>query len=463
MQAPNAEKTKKCDFADYVDVSETADTSKVQPKSTTLGAVPDWDTMKRRIHARLVDVIRPEEASKLTEEQRRHAVEQVLQGLVDQETALRSTAERRRLLQELLDDALGLGPLEPLLRDPTISDILVNGPFQVYVERGGVLDETAVRFRDDTHLLAVIYRIVSRIGRRVDESSPIVDARLPDGSRVNAIIPPLSLRGPALSIRRFGIKPFQLSDLLTVKALAPEMAHFLEAAVKARLNIIISGGTGSGKTTLLNVLSSFIPAKERIISVEDAAELQLQQRHVIQLETRPPNTEGAGAVTIRDLIRNTLRMRPNRIIVGECRGAEAFDMLQAMNTGHDGSMTTLHANSPREALARLEMMLMLSGLDIPLRGVREQIASAVNLIVQVERSPGGARRITAITELVGMEQNIIMVQDLFQFRQQGIDPSGQAYGRFEATGIRPHYMPRIEACSIKLADDLFQKRVLSPA
>jgi pilus assembly protein CpaF len=371
-----------------------------------------------------------------------------------------TTSQRRQLLQELLDDVLGLGPLEPLLRDPTISDILVNGPHQVYVERGGVLEETPVRFRDNDHLLEVIYRIVSWVGKRVDESSPIVDARLPDGSRVNAIIPPLSLRGPALSIRRFSVQPFQLADLLRFGTLAPEMAQFLEAAVKARLSLIISGGTGTGKTTLMNVLSGFIPNHERIISVEDAAELQLQQRHVLQLETRPPNIEGTGAVTMRELVRNTLRMRPSRIIIGECRGAEALDMLQAMNTGHEGSMTTLHANSPRDALSRLEMMLLMNRLEAPLRALREQIASAVNLIVQMERQAGGARRITNITEVVGMDREMVMIQDLFIFRKQGVDAGGQARGHFESTGIPLRCRPRLEAAGIRLPDDLFRSRVL---
>jgi pilus assembly protein CpaF len=386
MLASNIRYNGNGDFADYAHLAEDL---QEQPVATPQAPPLDWESTKQRLHARLLDTIHPEEVNKLPPEQRRRAIKQALLELIDRTRVPLTTSQRRQLLQELLDDVLGLGPLEPLLRDPTISDILVNGPHQVYVERGGVLEETPVRFRDNDHLLEVIYRIVSWVGKRVDESSPIVDARLPDGSRVNAIIPPLSLRGPALSIRRFSVQPFQLADLLRFGTLAPEMAQFLEAAVKARLSLIISGGTGTGKTTLMNVLSGFIPNHERIISVEDAAELQLQQRHVLQLETRPPNIEGTGAVTMRELVRNTLRMRPSRIIIGECRGAEALDMLQAMNTGHEGSMTTLHANSPRDALSRLEMMLLMNRLEAPLRALREQIASAVNLIVQVERSVPG--------------------------------------------------------------------------
>jgi pilus assembly protein CpaF len=356
-----------------------------------------------------------------------------------------------------------VGPLEKLLRDTGTTDILVNGPNQVYVERKGQLEETQVRFRDDGHLLQIIHRIVAKVGRRVDQTSPIVDARLPDGSRVNAIIPPLSLRGPTLSIRRFGVVPLLLKDLLQLKALTPDMALFLEATVKARINIIISGGTGSGKTTLLNALSAFIPNTERIISVEDSAELQLQQRHVVQLESRPPNIEGKGEITLRDLVRNTLRMRPNRIIVGECRGPEAIDMLQAMNTGHEGSLTTLHANSPRDALSRLEMMLMMAGMDVPLHALREQIASAINLIIQVDRLQGGPRRVTSITEITGRENDVITIQEIFRFQQLGVNAAGIAYGQFEATGIRPNIMPRLEMASIQLSPNLFHEGAIMRA
>jgi pilus assembly protein CpaF len=355
---------------------------------------------------------------------------------------------------------LGLGPLEKLLRDVSISDILVNGPDQVYVERQGTLTESPVRFRDEEHLLEIIRRIVHKVGRHVSKASPMVDARLPDGSRINAIIPPLAVRGPVLSIRRFGARPLRLDDLLQYQALTQEIAWLLEAAVKARLNILISGGTGSGKTTLLNVLSSFIPNGDRVITIEDAAELQLQQRHVVSLETRPPNMEGTGAVSMRDLVRNALRMRPDRIVVGECRGAEVMDMLQAMNTGHSGSMSTLHANSPRDVLARLEMMLMMSEVELPLHALRQAIASAIDLIVQVDRLPGGARRIMNVTEVVGMERDIICSQDLFIFQRAGLDAAGRACGHFEATGIRPTFMPRIANAGVELPPNLFQARVL---
>ncbi len=448
------------DFGSYSSAAEAPAYPRQLPPGPVTAATPEWETLKHRVHTRLVETIQPEATNKLPEARRRVQIQQVVEQLLDQEGPRLNAPERQQMVRDLLDDILGLGPLEAVLQDPTVTDILVNGPSQVYVERGGVLEETAVRFRDADHLLDVIRRIVSRVGRRVDETSPVVDARLADGSRVNAVIPPLSLRGPTLSIRRFGVSPLRLADLLRLRSLAPEMAQFLEAAVKARLNIVISGGTGSGKTTLLNVLSGLIPDRERIISVEDAAELQLQQRHVVQLEARPANVEGKGAVSIRDLVRNTLRMRPNRIIVGECRGPEALDMMQAMNTGHEGSMTTLHANSPRDALSRLEMMMMMSGLEVPLRVLREQIASAVYLIIQVDRLPGGPRRIMNVTEVVGMEKDVILHQDLFVFRQEGLDSNGKAFGQFEATGIRLSCTPRVEAAGIKLPADLFQKRVL---
>jgi pilus assembly protein CpaF len=330
----------------------------------------------------------------------------------------------------------------------------------VYVERQGRLERADVRFRDDAHLLDIIHRMVSTVGRRVDDSSPMVDARLPDGSRMNAIIPPLALKGPMLSIRRFGAHRLNVSDLIALKALTPELAEFLRAAVRAKLNILVSGGTGSGKTTLLNALSADIPAGERIITIEDTAELQLQQEHVGSLESRPPNVEGKGQVTIRDLLRNALRMRPNRIIIGECRGAEALDMLQAMNTGHAGSMTTLHANSPRDALTRLEMMVMMAGLELPLRTVRQQIASSVNLIVQVGRVAGGGRKLTSITEVTGMEGDVITVQELFRFHQTGVDPAGRARGRFQSAGIRPQSEPRFAEAGLQLPPEMFRARDL---
>ncbi len=348
-----------------------------------------------------------------------------------------------------------------LLKDPTISDILVNGPHKIYVERRGKLEKTDVKFRDNDHLLQIIDRIVSKVGRRVDETSPMVDARLPDGSPRQRHHPAAGPRRPdACRIRRFGANPLKLEDLLNYKAFTPEMAMLMEACIKARLNIVISGGTGCGKTTLLNTLSSFIPHDERVVTIEDAAELQLQQDHVVRLETRPPNIEGKGAVTTRDLVRNALRMRPERIIIGECRGGEALDMLQAMNTGHDGSMTTLHANTPRDALARLETMIMMAGFELPIKAMRQQIASAVDLIIQANRLQGGPRKITSITEVMGMEQDVIIMQDIFRYKQLGVDQNGRAYGQFEATGVRPTFVSRLEATGIKLPSNLFQERVL---
>ncbi|HMP15896.1 MAG TPA: CpaF family protein, partial [Gemmatales bacterium] len=354
----------------------------------------------------------------------------------------------------------GFGPLEILLKDPTISDIMINGPQKIYVERRGKMEKTDVRFRDNPHLMQIIDRIVSKVGRRVDETSPLCDARLPDGSRVNVIIPPLALDGPTVSIRRFGSNPLKLDDLLNFNAFTKEMAILMEAAIKARLNVVISGGTGCGKTTLLNTLSSFIPGHERVITIEDAAELQLQQDHVVRLETRPPNIEGKGAINARDLVRNALRMRPERIIIGECRGGEALDMLQAMNTGHNGSMTTLHANTPRDGLARLETMVMMSGFELPIKAMRQQIASSVDIIIQANRLQGGPRKVTSITEIVGMEQDIIVMQEVFRFRQLGIDQNGRAFGQFECSGVRPTFVPKLEAAGIKLPSNLFQERVL---
>jgi pilus assembly protein CpaF len=363
-------------------------------------------------------------------------------------------------VDEVLDETFGLGPLEGLVKDSTVSDILINGPKNVYIERRGKMEKTSVAFRDNDHLLQIIDRIISKVGRRVDETCPMVDARMPDGSRFNAIIPPLALDGACVSIRRFGANPLKLEDLLNFKAFTPEMVMLLEGAIKARLNIIISGGTGSGKTTLLNTLSSFIPNTDRIVTIEDAAELQLQQDHVVRLETRPPNIEGKGEMTATDLVRNALRMRPERIIIGECRGAESLDMLQAMNTGHEGSMTTLHANSPRDAIARLETMIMMAGFELPLKPMRTQIASAVDLIVQANRLQGGARKITHITEVVGMEQDTVVMQNVYSFEQDGIDESGRAYGQFVAHGIRPSFMPRLEAAGVRLPSSAFRQRVM---
>jgi len=419
-----------------------------------------FEELKRLIHSKLVDKLDLSRVSDLDNETLRREIRLVVERLCDTENPLLNRMERERLIDEVLDETFGFGPLEVLLKDPTISDILVNGPHKIYVERRGKLEKTDVKFRDNDHLLQIIDRIVSKVGRRVDETSPMVDARLPDGSRVNAIIPPLALDGPSMSIRRFGSNPLKLEDLLNYKAFTPEMAMLMEACIKARLNIVISGGTGCGKTTLLNTLSSFIPGDERVITIEDAAELQLQQDHVVRLETRPPNIEGKGAVTTRDLVRNALRMRPERIIIGECRGAESLDMLQAMNTGHAGSMTTLHANSPRDAQARLETMIMMAGMELPIKAMRQQISSAVDLIVQANRLQGGPRKVTSITEVMNMEQDIIIMQDIFRYRQLGIDQNGRAYGQFEATGVRPSFVSRLEAAGIKLPTNLFQERVL---
>lgn len=453
-------------FGSYatIDHPKPKSTPEPAPNVERVGAADvAFEELKRRIHSAIVQQIETDKFDKLPLDERRDEARKVINHCVDLDSPRLNAAERRKLVDELLDDMLGLGPLEKLLHDPAISDILINGPHQIYVERRGQLEESPVQFRDNKHLMEVIYRIVSAVGRRVDETSPIVDARLPDGSRVNAIIAPLSLRGAAMSIRRFGANPLRFADLINIKAIAPEMAKLLEAAVKMRLNIVISGGTGSGKTTLLNALSSFIPNTERIITIEDAAEVRLQQRHVVQLETRPPNIEGNGEITMRQLVRNSLRMRPNRIIIGECRGPEAMDMLQAMMTGHEGSMTTLHANTPRDALTRLEIMLLMAGMEIPLHALREQLAAGVDLIVQAERLPGGPRRITSITEVLGCEGDVISTQEIFGFRQQGIDSDGKAFGRFEATGIRPNFASRFESERIELPADMFRHRVLMQA
>jgi pilus assembly protein CpaF len=419
-----------------------------------------FEDLKRLIHSKLVDKLDLSRVSDLAGETLRREIRLVVERLCDTENPLLNRMERERLIDEVLDETFGFGPLEMLLKDPTISDILVNGPHKIYVERRGKLEKTDVKFRDNDHLLQIIDRIVSKVGRRVDETSPMVDARLPDGSRVNAIIPPLALDGPSMSIRRFGANPLKLEDLLNFKAFTPEMAMLMEACIKARLNIIISGGTGSGKTTLLNTLSSFIPGDERVVTIEDAAELQLQQDHVVRLETRPANIEGKGAVNTRDLVRNALRMRPERIIIGECRGGESLDMLQAMNTGHSGSLTTLHANSPRDAQARLETMIMMAGMDLPIKAMRQQISSAVDLIIQANRLQGGPRKVTSITEVLNMEQDVIIMQDIFRYKQLGIDQNGRAFGQFEATGVRPTFVGRLEAAGIKLPSNLFQERVL---
>lgn len=367
--------------------------------------------------------------------------------------------DRVRLASELVDEIIGYGPINSLLNDPDISEVMVNGPNQVYVEKNGCITLTDVFFRDDNHVLNIIERIVAPIGRRIDESMPMVDARLPDGSRVNAIIPPLSLIGPTITIRKFFRDPLTIDDLVRLGTLTPQMAQFLEACVKSRLNVVVSGGTGSGKTTTLNVLSSFIPNDERIVTIEDAAELQLRQEHVIILESRPPNIEDRGAITIRDLVRNSLRMRPDRIVIGEVRSGEALDMLQAMNTGHDGSLTTGHANSPRDMLSRLETMVLMAGMDLPVRAIREQISSAVDLIIQQNRLRDGSRRVTHITEVQGMEGDVITMQDIYTFRQLGVDSDGKIKGRFQSTGIRPRFVDKLEASGCNLPADLFEPSI----
>jgi pilus assembly protein CpaF len=420
----------------------------------------DFEALKRRIHSKLVDKLDLSRVGELEGDVLRREIRLVVEHLSDTEDHLLNRSERDRLIDEVLDETFGLGPLELLLKDSTISDILINGPKHIYVERRGKLEKTAVQFRDNGHLLQIIDRIVSRVGRRVDEVCPMVDARLQDGSRVNAIIPPLALDGAAVSIRRFGANPLKLEDLLNYKAFTPEMVMLLEGAIKARLNIIISGGTGSGKTTLLNTLSSFIPGHERIVTIEDAAELQLQQEHVVRLETRPPNIEGKGAITATDLVKNALRMRPERVIIGECRGAETLDMLQAMNTGHEGSMTTLHANSPRDAIARIETMITMSGFELPLKAMRQQISSSVDLIIQANRLQGGLRKITHITEITGMEQETVVMQDVYLYCQDGIDEHGKAVGRFESTGIRPTFMDKLEQAGVRLPASAFRQRTM---
>ena len=417
----------------------------------------NWSSfeLKNRIHRHLIERIELAKVDVLPRDVVEQQIRQVVEDLLaDEETPL-SRWERNQIILEIQHETFGLGPIEPLIRDPSVSDILVNGPQDVFVERRGKLEETNVIFRDDAHLLQIIERIVSQVGRRVDESSPMVDARLPDGSRVNAIIPPLALDGPMLSIRRFAVEPYRMEDLLAFGTLTPALAEILSAAVRARLNILISGGTGGGKTTLLNVLSNAIPISERIITIEDSAELQLQQRHVVRLETRRPNIEGKGTVTQRDLVYNALRMRPDRIIVGEVRGAEVLDMLQAMNTGHDGSLCTVHANSARDALSRLETMVMISGVGISNTALREYISSALNMIIHVARLSDGTRKVICVSEVVGMEEAVITTQDIFLFEQQGIDKEGQVIGFHRATGVRPKFTDRLSRAGIELSPEVF--------
>ena len=420
---------------------------------------PEYQELKFTLHRKLVDKINLEALAAIDNQRVRSEVRQALITLIDSEPTLLSSLEKQQICDEVLDEVFGLGPLEPLLQDPTISDILVNTHKQVYVERKGLLEQSSVTFRDDAHLLRIIDKIVSQVGRRVDESTPMVDARLSDGSRVNAIIPPLAVDGPLLSIRRFSTDKLMPPDLVDRKAMTPGMMELLEGAVKARLNIIISGGTGAGKTTLLNALSAFISPKERIVTIEDAAELQLKQPHVARLETRPPNLEGQGAVRQRELLVNCLRMRPDRIVVGEVRGGEALDMLQAMNTGHDGSLTTVHANSPRDAVSRLEVMVSLANANMQLVSIRQQVASAVHLLVQAARLSDGSRRVVNLTEVTGMEGEVVTLQDIFVFEKRGLNPDGHVVGRFAATGIRPKFYEKLLSAGIRLRPDLFDEVV----
>ncbi len=426
----------------------------------TGGGEMDFESLKRLIHGRLVEKLDLSRLGDLEGDTLRREIRLVVEHLCDTENPLLNRAERERLIEEVLDETFGFGPLEILLKEQGIADIMINGPKAVFVEKGGRIYKHEVTFRDNAHLLQILDRIVSRVGRRCDESNPMVDARLPDGSRLNAIIPPLALDGPSLTIRKFGSKPLGLEDLLKFGAFTPEMALLLEGAIKARLNIIISGGTGSGKTTLLNTLSSFVQNDHRVITIEDAAELQLQQEHVLRLETRPANIEGKGRVSATDLVKNALRMRPDRVIIGECRGPESLDMLQAMNTGHEGSMTTIHANTPRDAVSRLETMISMGGFDIPLKALRQQFAAAVDLIIQVQRLQGGPRKMTYITEVLNMEQETVVMQDIFRFVQDGVDENSKAFGHFEATGVRPSFMSRLEGAGVKLPANLFQHRAL---
>ena len=415
--------------------------------------------LKARVHNRLMETLDLVQARTLPpEELRGECLRRVDRLLTEQKTPL-TTAEKKLLLREVMDDIFGLGPIEELMRDPLVSDILVNGPKQVYIEREGKLEPTDTRFRDDEHLMQVIQRIASNVGRRIDESSPMLDARLDDGSRVNAIIPPLSLQGPVMSVRRFVKRSIGPDELISLGSWNADMCAFLEACVRCKMNIIISGGTGSGKTTLLNVLSGWIPEGERVVTIEDAAELRLQRAHVVSLETRPMNVEGKGMVTQHDLLRNSLRMRPDRIIIGEVRGGEALDMLQAMNTGHEGSMTTVHANTTRDALRRIENMVSMAGLKFPVRVIRDQLASTINLVIQVSRLTGGKRKVESISELTGIEGDVILLQEIFRFRQDGIDAQGHARGEFEACGVRPRLMTRLQAEGVDLSPTLFQRRL----
>ncbi|SFA79322.1 MULTISPECIES: CpaF family protein [unclassified Bacillus (in: firmicutes)] len=454
--------------ADSIVEAETHDNSSSMPKVDIRNVFRDQrnkDTDKDKVRTKKVDKHHELKSilhKKILQELKDEEVEQIIPKLdamaieiIKEDETFRGSIDRKKVVDELINDLTGFGPINPLLLDEDVSEVMVNGPNQVYCERKGKLELTAIRFRDDEHVMSVIDKIVAPIGRRIDESSPMVDARLPDGSRVNAIIPPLALNGPTITIRKFAKDPFQIEDLINFGTVTEEMSIFLEACVKARLNVFVSGGTGSGKTTTLNVLSNFIPTDERIVTIEDAAELQLGQEHVVSLESRPPNIEGKGAISIRDLVRNSLRMRPDRVIIGEVRGAEALDMLQAMNTGHDGSLATGHSNSPRDMISRLETMVLLAGVELPVKAIREQIAGAIDLIIQQSRLKDGTRKITSITEVQGMEGDVIVLQDVFTFKQEGLGPDGKFIGRLVPTGVRPKFYDRLETSGVHIPPSVF--------
>ncbi len=434
-----------------------------RPSSSMFAGNAAAQQIKSNVHKRLLESMDLIEARKMPVEQLHAECSRRIDMLLSEQRTPLSAPEKQSLLREVMDEVFGLGPVEEFLRDPSVSDVLVNGVNEIYVERMGRLELTPATFRDEAQLITVIQRIASSVGRRIDESSPMLDARLADGSRVNAIIPPLALDGPAMSIRRFGTIPLSAEKLIELEAFTAEMSTFMEACVRSKINILVSGGTGSGKTTLLNVLSRWIPNGERVVTIEDAAELQLQRRHTVRLETRPPSIEGKGEVTQRDLLKNTLRMRPDRIIIGEVRGAEALDMLQAMNTGHEGSMTTVHANSPRDALRRIENMVSMAGLNYPVSAIRQQTAAALDLLIQLGRMVGGRRKVLNISEVTGTEGDAVCLQDIFQYKQTGVDNEGNARGHFEACGVRPQMLDRLRDRGAVLPENLFQRRILSSA